>query len=125
MTQFMRLCEIIYGLYWIWIALNSFFKWQALPPQSDKMLKLLESLDNARIILPTVKILELLIGLLFIFDFHSIIGLLLMAPLLFGIIAIQIFINNGSWVLVSSLLFPFLILVFKHANNLQTLFSLH
>ena len=125
MSNFLRLCEIIYGLYWIWIALNSFFKWQALPPQSDKMLKLLESLDNARIIMPTVKALELLIGLLFVFDFHSIIGLILLSPLLFGIIAIQIFLNQGSWLLISSLFFPFLILIFKQAHNLQTLLSLH
>lgn len=88
-----RTIEILYGLFWLWSGLNAIFHWQAVPHVSEKMDRFVQACMETGFIMPTVKTIEILAGLLFIFSF-TIAGLFLMTPIIFGIVGLHIAYNK-------------------------------
>lgn len=104
-----RSIEILYGLFWLWSGLNAIFHWQAVPHVSEKMDRFVAACMETGFIMPTVKFVEILAGLLFLFSF-TISGLLFMAPIVFGIIGLHIAYNKKPIPMILIVMGPYTIL---------------
>lgn len=104
-----RSIEILYGLFWLWSGLNSIFHWQAVPHVSDKMDRFVNACMDTGFIMPTVKLVEILVGILFIFSL-TIAGLLFISPIVFGVIGLHIVYNKKPIPMILIVMGPYAIL---------------
>lgn len=112
-TVFFRTIEILYGLFWLWSGLNAIFKWQKVPFISIQMDQFTQACYDTKFIMPTVKVVEILAGILFLFS-YSTAGIFLMTPLVFGIVGLHFVFNPRPWVLVSIVALPYILLLLNN-----------
>jgi hypothetical protein len=77
------------------------------------------ALDEAKYVLFTVKIVEIIVGFSWVTGFGSGLAWLLMTPVWFHILAYHFLLNKKEWVMPVSLLVVHLLLGWKHAGFLE------
>lgn len=93
---FFRSTEIIYGLFWLFSSLNAHFQWKKIPFVSNEMDEFITACHKTKFIMPTVKIVELIVGVLLLFSFTNL-ALVLILPIVYGIIGLHLFFNKKKW----------------------------
>jgi len=113
----------ILGLQFIFWGANGFFHWKAIPPSSDFIQRFGDICIESRFIMPTVKVFEIVFGILLLTGFGTLIGLIFLGPIVFMITCLHIF-HNPKWPLVVlPILIPYLVVLLLHENHFQ--FLLH
>lgn len=113
--------QMLYGAFWLFNGLNGFFRWQPIPHISKEIDAVTEVFVKSEFLMLTVKIIELIVGLTFITNQFSFIGLLILTPVLYGICGLHLKYNPKPWGILAVLLVPFSILVLKHQEFLLRL----
>ena len=107
-TQFSA--QIFLGLYMLYSGLNAFFHFRKLPPQSKEMQTFIQHLESTRLILPMVKIVEILGGLGLLLNWMPRLCLALLTPVIFFIVLAQIRFNREkSFGVCCLILIPFIL----------------
>lgn len=118
---FFRSTEIIYGLFWLFSSLNAHFQWKKIPFVSNEMDEFITACHKTKFIMPTVKIVELIVGVLLLFSFTNL-ALVLILPIVYGIIGLHLFFNKKNGVLIFTILTPFMILFYFKLKELLNIF---
>lgn len=103
-----------YGTYWLYIGLNGVFNFFPPPMGTARFSAVIAQLHEMRFILPTVKIAEIVIGLMLLTSYKPKLALLLLAPILFGILFLQLLFNKKTLVLCGGLLVSYILAIFSH-----------
>lgn len=112
MTLFLNFLSYFLGIQLIFWGLNGFFNWISPPPSGPVFERFVKACYEVRFIMPTVKIFELMGGVLLMFSMTQEMGLQLLAPIIFVITGLQIFHHPKPWPVLGMLCFPFWILYF-------------
>lgn len=118
---FLRITEIICGLFYLFYGVNGFFQFVAIPSPSERALEFLKALDKAQFIMPSIKIIEIVAGFLFLFSFHGALAWLLMSPIVFNILGYQWILNKKEKLLPILILFMHLVLYYKYFDVLKNI----
>lgn len=123
-TWWLRGLEIFAGFYYLIFGLDGFLKKIPLPVPSPKALKFLESLAEVKYLLFTVKLLEILIGLSWIFGVGTGLAWILWTPIWFNILMYHFWVNRQEkfWPLIIFIMH--LCLAFKNASFLSEVWRL-
>ncbi len=81
------------GMFFVF-GLNAYFQWWPLPPATEKMNEFSEHLIKTGIILPVVKVFEVLFGFLLIINQFSFLASLALAPICFFIVLSHLVFNK-------------------------------
>lgn len=95
-------------------GLNGFFHWKQIPPSSPAIDKFTAACFESRFIMPTVKIFEIVFGLLLLLDKATPLALVMLAPIVFVITGLHILYNKKWWEVLIPLSLPFALLVSMH-----------
>lgn len=87
--SFLNLFQWLFGGYWIIQGLNGFFHWFAIPFVSTEMDQFISEFSKVRGFMFTIKLIEILAGLLLLTGFARIFSWILFLPLIFGIIILH------------------------------------
>ncbi len=121
MKLFNRILKVVIGLFLVInspIGLFTDLKELGLP---QNVYALIKNLWDTGFLMHTVKMLELACGLLFIFDRFIPLALVLIFPVIFNIIGIQIFMLQGGWWAAHLLAAGCVYLLFLHKNSFKAL----
>jgi len=99
-------------LFW---GLNSVFHWIAIPPSNKVIEQFTEACFKTKFIMPTVKALEIVGGLLLLSGFYTHLALLALAPLIFVITGLHLFHNKRSWEVLVPISLPYVVLLIAFA----------
>lgn len=109
------------GMFFVF-GLNAYFNWWALPAASEKMNRFGESLYATEIILPVVKVFEVLFGLLLILNQFSFLATLALSPICFFIVLSHAYYNRRQgWGMISFVAINWLVLLFSQRDFLRLL----
>lgn len=115
MQNFETYLQYFIGFFYFYHGLNGFFYFQKLPMPSDQMLKFVKNIEETKFILPTVKSIEIISGVLLLMNQAKYLAILLLVPIVFGITISQIMFNlqKGKRITVLTAIpfFIFLILI--------------
>jgi uncharacterized membrane protein YphA (DoxX/SURF4 family) len=102
----------ILGLQFAFWGLNGFFRWLPIPPSSDFINRFSDLCYESGFILPTVKIFEIVFGLLLLSGSRTLIALIMLGPIVFVISGLHLFHNSRkSWQVLGPISIPYLLLV--------------
>jgi dipeptide/tripeptide permease len=104
MPEILRAVEILAGLFYLVYGIDGFLKKLPMPEPSLKAKEFLIAIENTRFILPIVKLIEILVGLCFIFNFKAAIAWCLLSPLVYNILGYHFMLNKKEKI------FPFFIM---------------
>lgn len=97
---------LIWGAFWLFQGLNGIFHWVPVPFVSDKMNKAVEAFYQIPGFMTSVKLFQVLAGVLCLFPQLHIASWLLLAPILFGINLLHFNFNPKPWGLLLFLNLP-------------------
>ncbi len=120
----LRWLEIIVGVYYLIFGFDGFVKKIPLPAPSEKGLKFLVAIDEAKYILLTVKLIEITVGLAWLIGFGSGLAWILLTPIWFNILAYHLYLNKKEAVLPVWLILTHLGLAYKNWDYLSHVFRL-
>ncbi|MDG0815184.1 hypothetical protein [Bdellovibrio svalbardensis] len=112
------ICRWAFGLQMAFWGLNGFFHWVAIPPSGDGVTRFTEACIETRFIMPTVKMIEVVCGLLLLCKFAVLLNLLIFAPIVFVITMLHFFHNPKPWPVVLPITVPFLVAFSSHLQPL-------
>jgi len=104
----------ILGMQLTFWGLNGFFQWKQIPPSPAAIDKFVVACIESRIIMPTVKIFEIIFGIFLLANFAVPLALVMLAPIVFVISALHVFYNKKAWEVVVPLTLPFGMLLAFH-----------
>jgi hypothetical protein len=112
--------RVIVGLYFLVFGLNGFLKKIPIPPSAPAMTNFVGALEATGYLMSVVKCLEILSGVLLVANFHVLLAIHFLAPIVFVIVSAQFFLNfeKGKGVLITTLI-PYLGLVLFHFRELN------
>ena len=102
-------------LFW---GLNGYFDWIKIPPASETMTRFTEACIETKFIMSTVKLIEILGGILLLLNFTTALVLMAFAPILFVITGLQLLHNPKPGPVLATITLPYLLLVFFHHESL-------
>lgn len=112
MTLLASLCQYFLGVQFLIFGVNGFLNIFPNPPAPDGIIKFVQSLESTKFIMPTVKALEILSGVLVLTNLAPRWGLALLAPIIFNIIGLHLVFNfKKSWILILQVLLPYSIVL--------------
>jgi uncharacterized membrane protein YphA (DoxX/SURF4 family) len=115
--------RLFLGLEFFYFGLNGFFNWRPLPPPSEAMGKFVAAWQETGYLMTVVKFLETLTGLCLLTGFFVPLALLGLAPLIFGIVSLQLFLNEGKgWGISAQIAIPYFVLIFTRWETFRPLF---
>lgn len=121
-TSIYLVARLWLGFFFLFSGLNAFFNWRPLPKVSPEMKNFVDHLVAAQIIMPVVKVFEVLFGLLLVFNFYAFIAVLALLPICFFIVFAQIRFNRPEGMNLSvQIVFPMLIILYHHRESLEKL----
>lgn len=97
----------IFGLQIAFWGLNGFFNWVKIPPQPPVIDKFVQACIEARFIMPVVKIIEILAGVLLLLNLSVPLALALLAPIMFLITGLHALHNPKPGVILLPLVLPY------------------
>lgn len=120
--------RLILGLVFVIFGLNSLFGWWGLPPMTEKMKDFSQHLEQTKILLPTIKVFEIVFGACLLFNFLPLVSYLALSPILFFIIFAHLRFNKKrgyltclicgvSWLGLSLKLWPGLLIILRFTNS--------
>jgi hypothetical protein len=98
-----NLLRFFVGGFFLFHGINGFLNFYAIPEPEQKMKKFLQALIDARFIMPTVKMVETLSGLMLLFSLAPALAMILLLPIVFGVVASQLFLNGKRGYFISAL----------------------
>ena len=115
--------RIFLGGYLFWSGLNGFFHWKELPPQNERLRKIIAAFDETQFLMPVIKLIEIGSGAMLAFNWHVPLAIVILAPLIFGIVSLQLVLNfKSGFVVAIWLLVPFISLLIQQWGIFQLLF---
>lgn len=111
-------CRWIFSLQMIFWGLNGFFNWINIPPSGEGVGKFVQACVDTRFIMPTVKILEIVCGILLLCNFLVILNIFIFAPIVFGITMLHVLHNPKPWGVVLPIAVPFAIILGLNFHSL-------
>ncbi|MEK6934363.1 MAG: DoxX protein [Nanoarchaeota archaeon] len=120
---FVRIVQIIFGLYLIFLGLIGYFVELPTPQYNEAGLAFLGALFNTGYIFHLVSMIFVLSGLMFIFSRWSAFGAVLLTPITFNILLFHIFLDftNFWFALIPIILNLYLIVI--HWSKYRMMFS--
>ena len=122
--SWLRSIEILVGLYYLVFGVDGFLKKIPLPPPSGPALRFLIALEEAVYVMPTVKIIEIGVGLAWILGVKTGLAWVIFTPVLVNILAFHWFLNRRERLMPLVWLGAHLLLAFKNQDYLQSLLTL-
>jgi hypothetical protein len=110
----------IFMLQMIFWGLNGFLHFMSIPPSSEKIDAFVKACIDVGFIMPTVKVLEIVGGLMLICSSLIPLGLSLFAPLIFVITLLHACFNPKPWGVLLSTSLPYVLLLYFHHQDLWT-----
>ena len=114
-------CRWIFGLQMVFWGLNGFFHFLPIPPSSPTITRFTEACIEAKFIMPTVKVIEILCGALLIFKVAVPLSLICFSPIMFVVTLLHLIHNPKPWAVLAPLSAPFAILIALHAQTFLAL----
>lgn len=111
-------CRWIFALQMIFWGLNGFFNWVQIPPSSEGVTRFAQACVDTRFIMPTVKVIEIICGILLLIKFAMILNLMIFAPIIFVITLLHLIHNPKPWPVVLPVSLPFAIMFLIHVPAL-------
>lgn len=102
-------------------GLNGFFQWKKVPPSSEIINQFTELCIQSKFIMPTVKTVEIVGGVLLVLNLATPLALVTLAPLIFVITGLHLFHNKRWWEVIVPLSLPFITLMALHYESWQKL----
>lgn len=112
----------ILGLQLIFWGLNGFFNWKQIPPSDPRIERFVQACIEIRFLMPTVKCLEIIFGVILLTGYGTVLALVGIAPILFVICGLHILFNKHSGRVVMPLALPYLIALMMNGAKFGTLF---
>ena len=114
----LRGLEILIGLYYFVMGVDGFLNKLPRPAPSPRALLFLQSLQETRYILLIVKIVEITVGLFWVFDFHTGLAWLLFTPIWLNIILYHFILNKKEFITPTLIFLAHAILAYKNKDYL-------
>ena len=94
------------------------------PPSVDpRMQNFGQQMNDAKFILPTVKVMEIICGLFFLFHFYVELALVTIFPIVFGIIVSQLIFNcKKGLLIVSCISVPYIVVLTSYWSEFSVFF---
>jgi hypothetical protein len=102
-------------------GLNGFFQWLAPPPSDARIVAFTQACIDAKFVMPTVKLMEVIAGALLLCNCFSAAALLMLAPLIFVISGLHLMFNPRPWSVLLPISLPYVILLFLSRDILVRL----
>jgi hypothetical protein len=123
MPEFLRVVEVLTGLFYLTYGLDGFIKKLPLPVPSEKAKEFLLAIEKTGFILPTVKTIEIVSGLCFIFAFQAPLAWCFLSPVVFNILGYQVMLNKRERLFPLLMLILHLLLLFKYFPIFERIWS--
>lgn len=118
-----RVLELGVGAFFMFHGLNGFLHWFPIPQQSPAFERFIQALYDSKFIMPVVKAIEVLAGLLLLIGIWPLFATALLAPLVFVIVGAHVFLNPAKgWRMALLTALLFLVLVRFQAGQWHFLF---
>lgn len=115
--------RVALGLNVLFFGINGFTHWLTIPKGEPAFEEFIEALVKAKFILPTVKVIEILAGLMLLSNQRVTLALALLAPIIFGVAGAHLALNRTKGLMiVSSLVGPFVFMLYYRQLELSLLF---
>lgn len=112
--MWLRSFEVIVGIYYLVFGLDGFFKKIPLPKPSPRALSFLLGIEETKYILFLVKIVEILVGVMWILGLGGGFAWILFTPIWLNIVLYQLLLNRQEVVLPLFLIVSHLLLAIKY-----------
>lgn len=119
--DWIHIVAILYGAWWAFNGLNGFFMWQPVPHVSEQLDEFIAALIKTNFMFQSIKIFQIAAGLFLILNF-TLLGLLILAPIIFGIIGLQFKYAKNLRVLSALILIPYAVLWSQQSDFFQIVF---
>ena len=123
MDAFLRIIEILAGFYYFVFGVDGFFKKIPLPVPSENAQQFLAAIEKTKYILFTVKLVEIIVGIMWVLGYKSGLAWLLFTPIWFNILGYHFLINKKEKALPLGILLIHLILALKNREFIWQLFQ--
>ena len=122
-STFTKILRVLLGLGLLVYGLNKFIHFMPIPDLPDDADSFMSSLNATGYVLPVVGALEILIGLLLVFNKWTPFALLLLAPISVNIILFHLFLDLPD-ILSALIIFALnVLLIYKHWKSYRHLFT--
>ena len=98
------LFRMLLGLMFFVFGCNGFLKKIPIPPAAEPMNSFIAALEATGFLMQIVKVLEILAGTLLLLNFHPLLALHILAPMVFVIVTAQWFLNRRKGLGISTVL---------------------
>lgn len=123
-STFTKILTLLLGLGLIFIGLTKLidFSFMPAPSFSEEASDFMNSLSNTGYVLKVVGFLEIVIGLLFLFNKWVPFALILLAPITVNVFLFHLFLDSSGLILAFIVLFLNAVLIYKHWKVYRPLF---
>lgn len=111
-------CRWVFGLQMFFWGLNGFFHWIQTPAASPAMNRFVEACFEAKFIMPTIKVIEIVFGFMLLLNILVPFSLMVFAPLMFILTGLQIFLNKKYASFLATFALPYALLLALHSESL-------
>lgn len=112
----------ILGLQMAFWGLNGFFHWKQIPPSAKAINDFTQACLDTKFIMPTVKVFEIVFGILLLSGFFTLLALVALSPIVFVISGLHLCHNKNPWPVIGLITVPFLVLVILEHGKWRELF---
>lgn len=120
---FWQILEVIIGIQFLFWGLNGFFNWIKPPENDEAFTKFILAAYQIRFLMPSIKLLQILGGLLMASQIKPTWGVLILTPIVFGITLLQVFHAKKPWPVLAMISIPFLCILLIKLVNLWPMIS--
>lgn len=120
---FWQILEVIIGIQFLFWGLNGFFNWIKPPENDEAFTNFILAAYQIRFLMPSIKLLQILGGLLLAAQITPTWGVLILTPIVFGITLLQVFHAKKPWPVLAMISIPFLCILLIKLVNLWPLIS--
>ena len=121
--KFITVIRIVYGALFLVFGLNGFLHFMPVPQTTPEAGALLMAMGKSGYFFPMVKTLEIAAGLMLLSNRLVILGLTLLAAIVFNIFALHLFLAPASMGLATVLLIMNTVLIVHHWENFKWVFA--
>lgn len=122
LEPFEMILRWFFSLQMLFWGLNGFFHLVQIPPTSEKMDRFVNVCIEVKFIMPTVKILEIILSLCLLANIFVPFSLIAFAPIIFIITGLHIFLNPRPFIVLLTCSLPYSLLLLNHGKDFQFLF---